>query len=120
MNQRGIAVTTVTLLGFASTAAFAIQPNQYKGYNVCVREVNQDFRRNARLEHDKHYYLERDAQTQTYYINSRAWRDGQRTAFRTRCVTDIAGRAVRSRVTEPGRWTDDNRQQISIQEVSTR
>jgi len=50
------------------------------------------------------YYIAKNGDSHTYYVNATGWRDGVRVAKRITCETSLTGRKVYSVRTADGRY----------------
>ena len=106
------AATALTASAFAVEARTS-SPADYRGYEACVAAADRD---SNGLVPSRHYYLEKDAGTNYYYINATRWQDGARDSVRIACETTHRGHKLVSSVIEQGRFSQapSNNQNVEI------
>ena len=110
------------LIGTAALAAgltFAIQANAgplalQVGYDTCKNEIQSQQKQDG-MVFLRHHYLHREAESNTYFINSTAWGSGVRVALKSACETSINGRRILALETSQGRWNNVPEGRVDIE-----
>ncbi len=110
------------LIGTAALAAgltFAIQASAgplalQVGYDTCKDKIQSQQKQDG-MVFSRHHYVHREAESNTYFINSTAWGGGARVALKSACETSINGRQILALETSQGRWNDLREGRVDIE-----
>ncbi len=110
------------LIGTAALAAgltFAAQVSagplaQQVGYDTCQNEIQSQYDGQG-LVFARVHYLNREAGSNTYFINSSAWESGERVGLKSACETTTSGRRILALETSLGRWTNVPEGRVDIE-----
>ncbi len=110
------------LIGTAALAAgltFAVQANAgpialQVGYDTCKNEIQSQQDANG-MVFARYHYVNREADSNTYFINSTAWGSGARVALKSACETSINGRRILALETSQGRWNNVPEGRVDIE-----
>jgi hypothetical protein len=104
--MKNLALTVLPLLAF--TASFAdmaeARPStlaEQRGYENCRAQFAAA---SSGLATNRHYFVDRSAQTPRFFINGARWENGERTLARMTCVTTPTGGRVLASEVESGRF----------------
>ncbi len=101
-------ITQLALLTLiASTASFSAQAQksttaELRGYQTCLNELRVT--RPNGLVTPRAYYIAKQGDVSTYYVNTSIWQAGQRVAKRLNCTTTRNGRKLLSFSSSEGRF----------------
>lgn len=101
-------IKTALILTAAAASALSMtaqakisSSSELRGYNACVQAVASEFKG---LQLDRVYYLNEDADKNTYYVNGSAWQSGERVPVRISCDTNRSGNKLLSQSSNIGRY----------------
>jgi len=83
-------------------AANASELTDKRGYENCVSTL--DTRDLSGVTFPRQYFIARQADSTSYYVNAQAWENGVRVAKRLTCQTSKSGRVVLSAESGDGRY----------------
>lgn len=110
------------LIGTAVLAAgltFAVQANAgplalQAGYDTCKKGIELQKNGNG-LTFSRYHYVNREAESNTYFINSNVWQSGARVALKSACETSTNGRRMLALETSQGRWINMPEGRVDIE-----
>ena len=119
-------MTRSKLIGAAALAAgltFAAQANagplaDQPGYDNCHDEIQSQYDHQG-LVFARLHYLNREAGSNTYFINASAWEQGERVGLKSACETTKNGRRILALETSYGRWKDAPAGRVDIEVAGT-
>jgi len=106
MRAGALALSVAASLGLSGGAAAAISdPAELRGYNSCVKAASAESGGElSSADLSRIYYLAKQGNSHTYYVNAGSWQDGVRVSKRITCETSRSGREVYSMNTSNGRF----------------
>ena len=115
-------MTISKLIGTAALAGgliFTAQANagplaEQAGYDTCHNEIESQYDRQG-LVFARQHYLNREAGSNTYFINASAWEKGERVGLKSACETTKSGRRILALETSYGRWNDAPAGRVDIE-----
>ncbi len=112
MKKTALVTAASVALGFGTVAqAQTSSDAEFRGYQSCLEAADEV---SNGLGASRQYLINKEGDTNLYFVNATRWEDGERNAIRVACETNRRGSVLLSKTIQDGRY-DTNRTRVTVE-----